>query len=139
MQNTRPLRIQATWLIAALVVQYALGMYTNLFVPFPDGTSGGAAWTFAWSQWPLAAHIALGLGLLLGGSVLAVRSFRRSSRSWRAASLVGLISLVLAVLSGVFFIPAQTDLYSYSMSLLFVIAVLAYAWGLMVDRSSAAV
>jgi hypothetical protein len=129
-QQTRSLRTQGIFLIAALVLQYALGMYVNLFVPFPDNATAGQLWEFAWAQKPLAAHILLAIIILLGAIALLVRAVLYKNKKWIVASSVGLLAILAAGASGAQFIPSQTDLYSYSMALAFLIAILAYAWGL---------
>lgn len=129
-ENQRPLVIQAAVLVAALIVQYALGMYVNLFISFPDSATEGQLWEFAWSQKPLAAHIILAILILLGGIVFCIRAMRSKNRRWIIASFVGLLAVLAAGGSGATFIPSQTDAYSYSMSIMFLIAILAYAWPL---------
>lgn len=120
--------------MGALVVQYALGMYVNLFVTFPDNATQTQSWEFARSQPALLAHIILAALILIGAIVLCIRSARYRSKSWIWASLIGLLAVLAAGASGAQFIPTQTDLYSYSMSLAFLIAFLSYGWGLYVSR-----
>ncbi len=133
--NTKdPLRIQAFWLLGSLVVQYALGMYVDLFVAFPEGADEGHLWGFAWSQPALAAHIILALLIFLGAIVLCIRAARRRSKLWIWSSFVALLAIVAASVSGSTFIPSQTDIYSYSMALAFIVAGLAYGWGLVASR-----
>ncbi|HEV3245378.1 MAG TPA: hypothetical protein VG102_03395 [Candidatus Paceibacterota bacterium] len=128
--RSRSLRINGVFLVAALVLEYLLGMYVNLFVSFPENAVDGQLWGFAWSQAPLAAHIILAILILLGAIVLLVRSILRKDKRWGIASSIGLAAVLLAGLSGAAFIPTQTDLYSYSMSLMFLLAVLSYSWAI---------
>ena len=130
MNDRDPLVIQAAVLIGALVVQYALGMYVNLFVAFPDSATEGQLWEFAWSQKPLAAHIILAILILLGAIVLCIRAARSKNRRWIISSFVGLLAILAAGASGAIFIPSQTDAYSYVMSVMFLIAIFAYGWPL---------
>jgi hypothetical protein len=133
-QRTRSLRIQGWFLLVALVIQYALGMYVNLLVSFPETANEGQLWEFAWSQDPLAAHIILAILILLGAIVALVRALVYKNKKWVVASSIGLIAVLAAGASGASFIPSQVDLYSYSMSLAFLVAILAYAWGLFATR-----
>ena len=135
-RQERSLRIQGVFLSVALVIQYALGMYVNLFVSFPENANEGQLWEFAWSQTPLAAHIILAILILLGAIVALVRALLHKNRTWIIANSIGLVAVLAAGASGAIFIPSQTDLYSYSMSLAFLIAILAYAWGLFNSRSA---
>jgi len=128
--KTRGITIQAVVLCGALVVQYALGMYVNLFVSFPDNFNEGQLWEFAWSQPLLAAHIVLAILILVGAIVLCVRVWRAGVRAWVWPSLIGLLGVLLAGTGGAQFIPSQIDGYSYMMSLGFLIAFAAYCWGL---------
>jgi hypothetical protein len=115
--------------MGALVVQYLLGMYVNLFVPFPENATEGQLWAFSWSQPALAAHIVLAFLLSLGAIILCIRSVRSKSRVWIWSSFIGLIALLAAGFSGSRFIPTQTDAYSYSMALWFIAAFASYGWG----------
>jgi len=124
--------------MAALVLQYAVGMFVNLFVAFPDGLNEGQLWEFAWSQPPLAAHIVLAFLLLFGAIVLCVRAAKARDRAWIWPSFIALLSLFAAGASGARFIPTQTDLYSYSMALEFLIAFLSYGYGLYLSKKSLA-
>jgi hypothetical protein len=126
----RSLRPHALGLILGLVIQYALGMYVNLFVTFPDGANQGQLWEFAWSQPSLASHIILAFLLLFGAIALCIRAIRAKNKKWIIASTLSLLALLGAGASGATFIPSQTDVYSYSMALCFLIAIFAYIWGL---------
>ncbi|MDE2213430.1 MAG: hypothetical protein KGJ34_02790 [Patescibacteria group bacterium] len=130
--RNRLLRIQSMVLIGALIVQYALGMWVNLYVSFPQSATEGQLWEFAWSQVPLASHIILAFLILIGAIVLCVRSFYYRLRVWKISSTIGLIAILLAGGSGATFIPSQTALYSYSMSLWFLVALFSFGWGLYV-------
>lgn len=130
------LRINGMFLLGALVVQYALGMYVNLYTSFPSSATEGQLWEFAWSEWPLASHIVLAILLLLGAIVLCVRAILSKDRKWTIGSSIGLLGILAAGLSGAIFIPSQMDAYSYSMSLAFLVAFAAYAWALFSTRRS---
>lgn len=128
------LRINAMFLLGALVVQYALGMYVNLYTSFPNNATAGMLWEFAWSQWPLASHIILAILLLLGAVLLCVRAILYKDKKWIIGSVVGLLGILAAGGSGAIFIPSQMNAYSYSMSLSFLIAFGAYFWVLFLPR-----
>jgi hypothetical protein len=134
-RTLRSLRIQGLFLSAALVIQYALGMYVNLFISFPQNATGGQLWEFAWSQKPLAAHILLAILILLGAIVALVRAVVYKNKRWVIANSLGLSAIIAAGLSGAAFIPSQTNAYSYSMSLTFLVAIFSYVWGLAQTRN----
>jgi hypothetical protein len=68
------LRVHGMILILGLLVQYMLGMFSNLYVQFPDTTVPGKLWEFAWTQVPVATHIVLGMLLFLGALALLIRA-----------------------------------------------------------------
>jgi|GEM_PF-4085061 len=85
--ETRGLRPLVAWTLAALGVQFLLGMLVNLFVQIPAGHPGAdvgyfagvpqvVAWAVGSGQLPLRVHVLLGLGLFAAGIV---------SWSWRSA------------------------------------------------------
>ena len=127
-------RIYAFVIIGLLVIQYALGMVTNMFVQFPDTSDAGQLWEFARSQFATGAHILIGTLLLLGAVVFVIRAIRQHNRSWIASSVVGLIAIAAAFYGGVMFVSSQVDAYSMIMALAFIVAFLAYGWGLYADR-----
>lgn len=127
---------QAIVLIGFLTIQYVLGMAVNLFVQFPEGVQGSQLWKFAWTQTLLTVHISIGVLLVLGALVFVVRSFRNKDRMWIIFSCTGLIAIVTAGVSGALFMEGQNDAYSYSMSIAFFVAVVAYGWGLYASRKT---
>jgi hypothetical protein len=113
----------------ALVIQFLLGMYINLYVKFP--TSGPAeAWKFAWTVWPVGVHIILGSLLLLGGISLLVRAIRRKDQHWIVFSAIAVLGLILAYLGGERYITTLNDIASLVMSIGFLTTFLALNWGL---------
>lgn len=139
--NLRSLRINTMIVMGLLLMQYALGMYANLFVTFPEPDKPGQVdhgqmWGFAWSQPVLAAHITIAF-ILLGTAIwLYIRVLRAKERRLLLPSGLGLAAICAAWLSGATFVPYQIDLYSYSMSLFFLLALLSYGWGLMATREA---
>ena len=127
----RRLRYQGISLLTALVVQYALGMYVNLFVQFPDNAGPVDLWRFAVRQWPLAFHIILGALLFIGSLALMMGAIRYRSYAWQAPAVIGFIAILIAAISGTSFIPTRSDPFSYVMALSFILAILAYSWGMM--------
>jgi len=126
------LRIHSIVLMGALIVQYVLGMYVNLFLTFPNNATEGQLWEFAWSQPPLAAHIILAILILIGAIALCIRAIHYKNRRWIIASSLGLVAILAAGASGATFIPSQIDWYSYSMSIFFLAAILSYGWSLFI-------
>jgi hypothetical protein len=136
-KQSRTLQIQSRILLVFLVVEYAFGMYTNLFISFPDDASGGTAWQFAWSSWPIIVHVILGVLLGIGSFVFVIRTIRYKSSAWKIPATLGLVGIFAAALFGSEFIPSQNDPLSYGMSLSFLLAFFSYFWGMVSARREA--
>jgi hypothetical protein len=128
------LRTHAIFTIGFLVIQYALGMVTNLYVQFPDTNQADQLWAYARSQFPAAAHIVIGLLLLVSAVIFVIRAANKNNRGWIASAVAGLIGIMIAIYGGVTFTSAQVDVYSLVMALGFIVAFLAYGWGLYAAR-----
>jgi hypothetical protein len=115
-------------MIGLLGIEYILGMINNLYVHFPDTGTEVQMWEFAWKQFSVGSHIILGIILLLSGLFIFLRIIRTGNRSKIIVSGIGFISILVAGFSGAMFIPTQQDLYSLSMSIGFLVALLSYVW-----------
>ncbi len=124
------LKQQAFGMIAGLVLQYLLGMYTNMFVEFPEGGNVGQNWEFAKSNPVLFLHILLGTLLIVGSLTLLVRSYLSKNKNWKIATGFGFGGIIIAWVAGEEFIGAQNDQYSLVMSVAFLVALLSYCWGI---------
>ena len=107
----------------AVVVQYALGIWVNLYVTVPARDQGGGFLTAigrALANGPVALGIHAGLGLLLvlGSISLVVRSVLSRNRALIAASVVFLLALLGAASSGASFVDSGRDSASASMAML---------------------
>ncbi|HEV2339424.1 MAG TPA: hypothetical protein VGT05_01505 [Patescibacteria group bacterium] len=134
MKLQHALSMQGIFVLVFLVIEYFLGMFTNLFISFPNNTYGGKAWVFAWRQIPLALHIIVGFSLLVGAIVLVVRAIRQKNKNWILASVIGFIAILSAALAGALFISLQRSIYSFIMAISFVVALFAYGWGVYKER-----
>ena len=106
-----------------VVVQYALGIWVNLYVTVPARDHGGgivAAIGRALANGPVALGIHAGLGLLLvlGSISLVVRSVLSRNRALIAASVVFLLALLGAASAGASFVNSGNDSASASMAML---------------------
>jgi len=128
--QVKPLRMQRNFLLGALVLQYALGMYANLFIEFPEGAQGASAWQFARSDGVIISHVILGILLLIGAIIFLVRAARFKNKTALGAAIWGLIGVAIAAAAGERFISLQSDAASYVMSLGAALAVIAYSLAL---------
>jgi hypothetical protein len=125
-----------------LLVQYLLGLVTNLFVSLPANHPGanspdyfgGLVPAVAWviTQTPIwsALHAALGLALILGALVLAVMSLRVRMPGYAATAIVGALAIIGAAFNGASFIIYGHDFSSMIMGGVWAVALACYALGL---------
>jgi hypothetical protein len=117
--------------LAFLAILFVLGIYTSLYVEFPEGANG---WKVMGGSLVATLHMSLGslFGLAaLGLLVMAIVSRRAA---WIACSAAGLLFSIVAIYGGTSFVPAQNDTYSFVMALGFVGAFFSYAVALYVGR-----
>ncbi len=111
-----------------LLVQFLLGMWTNLFVSFPAPDGNPFEQIFSNGLYVLAAHLILGIALFgTGLAVLALAALARV-RSVVMSGAAGLASIIIAGVSGLVFVLSgfQADPYSYLMSVGFISAFAVY-------------
>ena len=113
----------------ALLIQYGLGMWVNLYATIPARDQGGgefAAIGRALSHGPagLAVHTGLGLLLLIGSVVPVVRAVADRRPPFIVTSGLSLLAILGAAASGAAFVNAGTSGASLSMALLTAVALL---------------
>ena len=129
-QKTKSLVRQGFGMCIALSLEFILGITTTFFVKFPDNAPKEELWKFSWTQIPLALHIIFGLIIFVGSFVLVIRSIQLKNKHWTIASLVGIIAIIGSLFGGSTFIPTQKDIYSFIMAIGFIVALVAYFWGI---------
>ena len=134
-KQIQSLNKHAIGMIILCIVQYLFGMYTSLFIEFPENGSSKTLWEFASNQMPVVLHIIFGFLLLLGTLVLVIRSLVLKDKNWTIASILALISIIGAIIGGAIFVPTQQDTYSFLMAVCFIAALIAFFWGLYTSKS----
>ena len=124
------LRLRALVMLVFLSVQFILGIINNLFVDFPQNSTDGENWIFAWQILPVILHIVLGIGLLVGSFMMFVTAMKNKSGKWLLPTTLSLMSVLGAGIFGALFVVSQNDIYSLSMAVLFITSVLSYSWGI---------
>ena len=121
--------------LVLLVVEYALGTYVNLYAAVPGADHGGGLGE-AISNGPASLSVHATLGLLLGLGALGVAGQAVLIRRWAlvAASVVGLLAMIFASVTGTGFTSTGADSASMAMSVLTGIAMLCYAANLYLLR-----
>jgi len=125
----------------ALLVQYALGMWVNLYVTVPKRDQGGgvpAAVGRALSSGPaaLAVHAGIGLVLVVGSVALVARAIQAGHRMTMVTSLIILLAVAGAAITGAAFVNTGNDGASLGMALLTAVALLCSLLNLSVLRPS---
>ena len=131
MEKLAALRTAAFAALVMLVLELALGMAVNLFVTIPASEHGlgvGAAVGAALGEGPvvLAAHVILGLLLLLSAAVFLGRAVLARQTTAIVAGVVGLLAMLAAAGSGAGFLASGQDAASMSMAVATATAMLAY-------------
>jgi hypothetical protein len=151
-RRDRRIRAARGWafgLLIALLVQFGLGMYVNLFAHIPLNHPGHRATNFfagsyhsvAWAETSphspliLAFHAGLGLFLVLGSLWLAVLAIRGRRAGFVWAAVLGALFILGAGFNGASFLNYNEDANSYVMAL-FAAAVLCYITILTLPRST---
>ena len=134
------MRRWAFGLLVALLAQFGIGMWVNLFTNIPLSHPGHGAHEFftgtyhsvAWAETSphapliLAIHAGLGLLLVVGSVWLAVLAIRSRRRAVIWAAVLGALFIIGAGFNGGSFLDYNKDVNSYLMALLFAAAVLCY-------------
>ena len=129
--------------LVALVAQFVIGMFVNLFVTIPDSHPGsqpadyfsGSFQSVVWalgSGLPLlVAHVVLGLILAVGSLLVVVRARALRRRRLTVAAVLGVLFIVAAGFNGASFLDFAHNISSLLMALLALAAVGCYATALM--------
>lgn len=114
--------------LVLIAVEYAIGMYVNLYVTVPKADRGGSLGA-AISNGPAALSLHVVVGLLLGLGALGVLVQSVMCRRWLIVCLsaAGLLALAFASVAGTGFTSTGDNSASMAMSVLTGIALLCYA------------
>jgi hypothetical protein len=130
MTKRDPIKIQIHFILGFLVIQYLFGIFINLFTEFPDTKNVKTLWEFAQGQMTVVLHMVIGVLLVLSSIIFLIRTIQKKDRQLIIASSIGLVAFLAAAFTGAQFVSTQTDAYSYTMAVAFIIAFVAYGWGL---------
>ncbi len=134
-----PVRTMAVVMLLALLLQFLLGMWLNLFATFPQLTGNGfggmmgsmMSFMFSGGMAVVMIHMMLGfvivtLAVVLLAASAAVNSERKARTVLLAAA--GLSSIIFAGILGLAFMFSgfQNNVYSYLMAVGFILAFMAY-------------
>jgi hypothetical protein len=126
MVNTTQTKRQTFGMVLGLVLLYLLGIYTNLYVHFPENETKPGLMRFAVAQIPLVLHIILGLMVLIGSIVIFIRAIFAKNTRLTLLSGISLIAILGGVMGGFAFITEQSEGYSFLMASGFIVSVFSY-------------
>lgn len=113
--------------LAAIAVQFSLGMILNLYVTVPSADAH-AGWLreIETAPVPLTVHAVLGLLLLGGAALVMIQTI--AVRDWAliAAAGAGVVALIGAFAAGEEFVKNGSDGASLTMAILASVALLCY-------------
>jgi hypothetical protein len=114
-----------------LVVQFALGIYINLYVTVPGADHGhGFGQAIANGPAGLTLHIVLGLLLILAALGFLVQAILARQPALIAAAVLGLLAMIGAAASGSAFTGSGRDSASMAMAGLAAVGLLCYGTSL---------
>jgi hypothetical protein len=122
--------------LVLLVIEYVLGMISNLKVQFPGNLPDGNAWGWIWSH-SLIIQLLIynGTLLLVVALVALILSIVARNIVESIAAAAGLAMIIFAWLSGAEFLASQQNDLSLRMALGFMGAFVAYILGYYLSRS----
>lgn len=123
-------RKEAFGILIILLCEFIFGIYTTLYVHFPEAASSKQLWRFSSTVPILNIHMILGLLITVGLIQFFVRSLIKKSKKWIIISTVSSVGVIASTIGGLQFIPTQSDLYSFIMSLGFAVALGSLVWGM---------
>jgi polyferredoxin len=119
--------------LVLLALLFVLGMYTNLYVEFPEGANG---WEVIGTHAIAALHMGLGSAFALAAIGLLVAAIFTRRAVWISFSAIGVAASIAAAYGGTSFATHQSNGNSFVMALGFVVAFLSYAAGIYFGRTS---
>ncbi len=141
-RRTQGLRAAALAALVMLVVQYAFGMWVNLYGHLPAADHGaglptGFARAVADGPAGLAVHAVLGVALLATAGSVIVRALLAGRRLAVVIGAVGLCAIAVAALAGARFVGEATNTASFAMAIAGGVAMVCYAVILFTTTSTA--
>src|SRR5512138_1799203 len=104
-KRLRTFRLHSLIAIIVLVLEFVLGMYTALFVKFPESLVEGNAWRWSMTHsFMVMSHVILGTVLMIIALATLGFAFAVRKRAAIITSVVALVMVALAYMSGTVFL-----------------------------------
>ncbi len=131
-RGLRAVKFSVETSIILLFLQILLGMWVNLFASFPNPTSGVNPIDLIFNEGPFPLTLHFFVGILLGvlSIALLAAAVVMKDRRFIVLGSAALGSVLLAGESGIEFVLGwyQENIYSYMMTVGFVLLVAVYVW-----------
>ncbi|WP_053959794.1 hypothetical protein [Sulfobacillus thermosulfidooxidans] len=130
-----PIQAFSGIMVGLLLIQFVLGMYTNLYITLPtmNSQNQGIPMGFhmmisrGFSSPVFMIHMMLGVFLVVFSLITALRSLSSAGSAPKLWAGIGLIAVIIAGYSGLtFFMDGQHNSDSLTMAIAWVIALSAY-------------
>jgi hypothetical protein len=126
-RQSRTLQNLGFAMVVLLLIQYALGMYTNLFVEIPQDVNG---WQWMSHSAIVVSHVIVGTLSAVAAVAILVLALRARRRAWVVSSVVGLAAICTSLITGSSFMVGQSDTNSFLMAVGLGVGLMAYAAGI---------
>lgn len=132
------------WLCALLLVQYLLGMVTNVYVVLPGhhpgakatnyfaGGADGLSWLISDGPAWAGTHAAFGMALAVAALTAVVLAWRGGDKADRVTSVIGALAIIGAGFNGTSFVNYGQSFSSMIMAGLWALALICYLTGAVV-------
>ncbi|WP_020375253.1 hypothetical protein [Sulfobacillus thermosulfidooxidans] len=130
-----PVQALSGVMVGLLLIQFVLGMYTNLYVTLPTMNAGhnGIPMGFhmmiarGFTSPVFMIHMMLGVFLVVLSLITALKSLSSTGASPKLWAGIGLVAVIVAGYSGLtFFMDGQHNIDSLTMAIAWLIALSAY-------------
>jgi heme A synthase len=122
------IRMASFGALTMLILQFVIGVAYNLYGTAPTATKSVGMF----SSPLLAIHVILGILLVIAAAVLVFRAVQAKSRPALATSIIGLVAIIGAGISGGQFAQNGAEGASLGMAIATAVAMLCYAANLVI-------
>lgn len=116
----------ALGILRGLTLEFVLGMILNLFATPPEEGKLHPLWMSVL----FAVHAVIGVLLLVGATVLFIKSRHSMDEAWKKSAMWGFVSILVAAVSGMVMTPLGESVWeevaSFLMALGFIAAFISY-------------
>jgi heme A synthase len=114
------------FILLLLVIQFLLGMLASFYQEIPKGIE---KYQVYYHMGYILFHVIAAFSLVIAGTVIFINIVKNHyQKKYMILSLIGLLCIIIAFMSGVFFIEKENDLYSFIMASGFIGAMIPYAY-----------